>query len=148
MSIDARSAKNIKTLHPVLQPLATKLIEIAFERGICAKVIAGERTYIEQDKLYAQGRSKPGKIVTHAKGGQSIHNFGLAFDVGVFSTDGETYYGESPYYKTLGQIGKDLGLVWGGDWKSFVDEPHFELKHGKSLEQLAEARAAGKDVLS
>jgi peptidoglycan L-alanyl-D-glutamate endopeptidase CwlK len=148
MSIDARSARNIKTLHPKLQPLATKLIEIALERGICAKVIAGLRTYMEQDKLYAQGRSGPGKIVTQAKGGQSIHNFGLAFDVGVFSADGKTYYGESPDYKTLGHIGKELGLVWGGDWKSFVDEPHFEYDHQKSLDQLAISKAAGEDVLS
>src|SRR6516162_6132343 len=102
MDMDSRSAKNIATLHPVLQPLATRLIEIAEERGIVAKVISGLRTYEEQDELYAQGRTKPGKIVTKAKGGQSWHNFGTAFDIGIFSKDGKTYYGESEAYKEVG----------------------------------------------
>ena len=38
----------------------------------------------EQAKVYAQGRTAPGKIVTHAKPGHSNHNFGVAFDVGIF----------------------------------------------------------------
>lgn len=147
MSVDARSAKNIATLHPKLQPMATRLIEMAKEKGINAKVIAGLRTHAEQDKLYAQGRSKPGDVVTKAKGGQSIHNYGLAFDIGIFSDDDKTYHGESPYYKTVGQLGKSLGLTWGGDWK-FVDEPHFEYPHGKSIAQLRAAHAAKKDLLT
>ena len=147
MSIDARSAKNIATLHQELQPLATKLIELAKELGINAKVIAGLRTYAEQEALYAQGRTKPGKVVTKARGGHSIHNFGLAFDVGVFSDDDNTYHGESPSYRTLGEIGEGLGLAWGGRWK-FVDEPHFEYKHGKTLAALRDALAAKRDVLA
>ena len=147
MSIDARSAKNIATLHRELQPLATKLIELAKELGINAKVIAGLRTYAEQEALYAQGRTKPGKVVTKARGGHSIHNFGLAFDVGVFSDDDKTYHGESPSYRTLGEIGEGLGLAWGGRWK-FVDEPHFEYKHGKTLAALRDALAAKRDVLA
>jgi len=147
MAIDSRSAKNIATLHPQLQPLAEKLIERALEAGINAKVIGALRTYAEQDEIYAQGRTKPGKVVTKARAGQSIHNFGLAFDVGVFSKDGKTYIGESPDYKALGCLGKELGLAWGGDWK-FVDEPHFEYRHGKSIAQLQAAVAKNKDVLA
>jgi peptidoglycan L-alanyl-D-glutamate endopeptidase CwlK len=148
VAIDSRSAKNIATLHPKLQPLAEQLIEKAVAEGINAKVIAGTRTHTEQDALYAQGRSKPGKVVTKAKGGQSIHNYGLAFDIGVFSKDGKTYLGESPHYKRVGQLGKDIGLVWGGDWKGFIDEPHFEFNHGKTIAQLAQAHNADKDVLA
>jgi peptidoglycan L-alanyl-D-glutamate endopeptidase CwlK len=148
MAIDKRSQKNIASLHPDLQPLATRLIETANDQGINAKVISGLRTYEEQDELFAQGRTKPGKVVTKAKGGQSIHNFGCAFDVGVFSEDGRTYHGESKHYKTLGQIGESLGLEWGGRWAGFVDEPHFQLTKGKTLAQMHAAKTAGKDVLA
>jgi peptidoglycan L-alanyl-D-glutamate endopeptidase CwlK len=123
--IDERSARNIATLRPEVRPLAEKLIETAKAQGINAKVIGGTRTYDEQDELYAQGRSKPGKIVTKAKGGQSWHNFGMAFDIGIFSADGKTYYGESEAYQAVGKIGEALGLEWGGSWAGFVDEPHF-----------------------
>lgn len=148
MAIDERSAKNIATLKPEVRPLATKLIETAVAQGINAKVISGHRTYAEQDALYAQGRTKPGKIVTKAKGGYSNHNFGLAFDIGIFSKDGKIYYGESPDYKRCGVIGEGLGLEWGGRWK-FVDEPHFQLNpKGYSIAQMRERSAKGQSLLS
>jgi len=147
MAIDERSARNIATLHPELQPLATKLIELALAQEINAKVISGLRSYSEQNDLYAQGRTKPGKIVTNAKGGQSWHNFGTAFDIGIFSADGKTYHGESKHYKTCGEIGESLGLEWGGRWK-FVDEPHFQLKLGLSITQLHNRKMSGLDVVT
>jgi peptidoglycan L-alanyl-D-glutamate endopeptidase CwlK len=148
MELDSRSKKNIATLHPALQGLATKLIELALAQGINAKVISGLRTYAEQNALYAQGRTQPGLIVTKAKGGQSWHNFGTAFDVGIFSADSQIYYGESPAYKTLGKIGESLGLEWGGSWKGFVDEPHFQLKLGLSKSELHRRKMEGLDVVS
>jgi hypothetical protein len=88
--------------------------------------------------------SEPGKIVTKARGGQSWHNFGLAFDVGIFSTDGKNYYGESAAYREVGKIGKALGLEWGGDW-DFVDEPHFQYNpRGYSLDRNAGAGDGGE----
>ena len=144
--VDERSAKNIKTLHPEVAILAARLIETAVAQGICVKVISGLRTYEEQNALYAQGRSKPGLIVTKAKGGYSIHNFGCAFDVGIFSPDGKKYYGEHAHYRRVGEIGEELGLEWGGRWK-FVDEPHFQLTRGKSLAEMRTSRGAGRDVL-
>jgi len=147
MALDPRSAKNIATLHPVLQPLATALVERAIAQGIHVKVISALRTYAEQDALYAQGRSKSGKVVTHARGGQSWHNFGTAFDIGIFSDDGKTYYGESAAYAQCGKIGEELGLEWGGRW-DFVDEPHFQLKLGLSIRELHQRKLSGLDVVS
>src|SRR5688572_7748364 len=83
-AVDPRSEKNIATLLPEVQPLARALVQKATQNGIRIKVISGLRTYAEQDELYAQGRTKPGIIVTRARGGYSNHNFGIAFDVGVF----------------------------------------------------------------
>ena len=123
--VDDRSEKNIGTLLQEVQPYARALVTKAAQNGITIKVISGLRTYKEQDEIYAQGRTKPGKIVTNAPGGYSNHNFAIAFDVGVFK--GTKYVEESPNYKAVGVLGKDLGLDWGGDWKK-PDEPHFQLR--------------------
>ena len=147
--MDERSEKNIATLAPEVQPLARQLIEIASAQGINAKVICGARTLSEQNELYAQGRTKPGKIVTKAPGGYSWHNFGLAFDIGIFSPDGKEYYGESSAYADVGKIGEAIGLEWGGSWEGFPDFPHFQLNpKGYSLAELRERQAAGKDLFS
>jgi len=146
--IDERSKKNIATLHSALQPLAVALLEQAHARGINAKVISGLRSYKEQDALYAQGRTKPGPVVTNAKGGQSWHNFGTAFDIGIFSGDSKKYFEESHAYAICGEIGESLGLEWGGSWENFVDEPHFQLKLGLSIAQLHNRKLSGLDVVT
>jgi peptidoglycan LD-endopeptidase CwlK len=73
--------------------------------------------------------------VTKARGGFSNHNFGIAFDVGVF--EGDKYRGESPKYKAVGALGEELGLEWGGRWTSIIDQPHFQLRPEWAL-QLSE----------
>ena len=124
--VDDRSEKVIATLLPEAQPYARALVTKAGADGITIKVISGLRTYDEQNDLYALGRTKPGRIVTNARGGFSNHNFGIAFDVGVF--EGSQYLDESPKYKAVGVLGTDLGLEWGGNWKTIQDEPHFQLR--------------------
>jgi peptidoglycan LD-endopeptidase CwlK len=124
--VDDRSEGVIATLLPEVQPYARALVTKAAANGITIKVISGLRTYAEQDDLYAQGRTKPGNIVTNARGGYSNHNFGIAFDIGVF--EGSSYLDESPKYKAVGVLGTDLGLEWGGNWKTIQDEPHFQLR--------------------
>jgi peptidoglycan L-alanyl-D-glutamate endopeptidase CwlK len=141
--VDDRSEKAIATLLPQVQPYARALVKKAAQHGISIKVIGGLRTYEEQDELFAQGRTKPGRIVTNARGGFSNHNFGIALDVGVF--EGASYLGESPKYKAVGALGMDLGLEWGGNWKTFLDEPHFQLRAKwagdmKERDMLAELR--------
>jgi peptidoglycan LD-endopeptidase CwlK len=140
---DARSEKNIATLLPEVQPIARALVQKAALNGIHIKIISGLRTYEEQDELYAQGRTKPGSKVTNARGGYSNHNFGIAFDIGVF--EGQKYLPDSVKYKAVGALGTDLGLEWGGNWKSIVDLPHFQLRPAWAVdltekEMLAELR--------
>lgn len=125
-TVDSRSEKVIATLLPEVQPIARALVQKAAAVGITIKIISGLRTYEEQDVLYAQGRTAPGNIVTNARAGYSNHNFGIAFDVGVF--EGNKYLPDSPKYKAVGALGVDLGLEWGGNWKSIVDQPHFQLR--------------------
>lgn len=150
--VDPRSEKNIATLLPDAQPIARALVHKAAQNGIQIKVISGLRTYEEQDVLYAQGRTKPGDIVTNARGGYSNHNFGIAFDIGVF--EGTKYLPASTKYKAVGALGMDLGLEWGGTWKSMVDEPHFQLRPSWAagipekamLAELRSRAAAGQPV--
>lgn len=150
--VDERSEKTITSLHPQVAPYARSLVQRAATAGIEIKIIGGTRTYAEQDALFAQGRTKPGRRVTNAKGGESNHNFGIAFDIGVF--DGRAYLGESPSYDVVGALGMDLGLEWGGEWSTIVDKPHFQLRPDwadrlSEREMLAELRdrvAKGKDA--
>ena len=158
---DSRSEGNIATLLPRVRPFARALIEKAANQGIIIKVTSGTRSFAEQDELFAQGRTKPGKRVSNARGGFSNHNFGIAFDVTIFkgSTDPEkakTPVFESPVYKAIGALGTELGLEWGGNWKSIVDEPHFQLRPGWAadlresdmLAELRERKDSGKDFFA
>ena len=123
---NARSERMIATLLPHVRPYARALYFKARDNGIAINIISGTRTQAEQDALYAQGRTTGGEIVTNARGGYSNHNFGIAFDIGVFS--GNRYLPESPLYKAVGALGMELGLEWGGNWTSIVDQPHFQLR--------------------
>lgn len=128
--LDDRSERNLATLHPEIQPRVVAFISaaksIATQRGLDVRIISGLRTYSEQDALYAQGRTTPGKVVTNARAGYSNHNFGLAFDIGIFQ--GKAYLDDHPLYRELGPLGESLGLEWGGRWKKIVDEPHYQFR--------------------
>src|SRR5262249_35079960 len=100
------------------------------------RIISGTRTYAEQDALFKK-RPK----VTNARGGQSNHNFGIAWDIGIFD-DGKYLGGdnrrEDKAYTNLGAFIKERirDLEWGGDWKTCVDKPHYQLATGKSVSQV------------
>ena len=97
---DQRSGKNIETLHPAVRPKAWEFMQKAGDYlkenhpNVQVKIITGTRTYDEQDELYKQGRRKSGRVVTNAPGGFCNHNFGIAFDVGLFRSG--HYLEESP----------------------------------------------------
>jgi peptidoglycan L-alanyl-D-glutamate endopeptidase CwlK len=109
------------------------------------------RTFAEQDALFAQGRTKPGGVVTNAKGGLSMHNYGLAVDI-VLILDGKTASwdvkgdfdgdGKSDWMEVV-TIFKQHGWEWGGDWK-FYDAPHFQKTFGKSVRELLALHQSGK----
>ncbi|MCI8950011.1 MAG: M15 family peptidase [Lachnospiraceae bacterium] len=120
--------RDITLCHPRLQVLAAQLKEKCSDEGLKIEIGETLRTKAEQDALYAQGRTKPGQIVTNASGSSysSFHQWGTAFDF--FRNDGRGAYNESgKFFERVGNIGVDLGLEWGGNWKSIVDKPHFQL---------------------
>jgi peptidoglycan L-alanyl-D-glutamate endopeptidase CwlK len=129
--IDAHSEERLKQVHPTLALKIRMLIAQLAGMGIECRVVQGLRTIAEQDALYAQGRTTPGKIVTNARGGQSFHNLALACDVipGVRGAETWTpnWNSEHADYRTMGMVGESLGLVWGGRWIHLPDKPHFQM---------------------
>jgi len=132
----AKADKKLQGIHPVVADKARQLITKAYNEGIYVVITQGFRSVEEQNELYAQGRTKPGKIVTNAKGGYSYHNFGLAFDFALMNPDGSISWNVDAKWKRVAAIGKSLGLEWGGDWRSFKDYPHFQYTFGLSLADL------------
>lgn len=142
MYYDQISLDRIATFHPLLRD---KLKEWYLEannkllpKGYRLRITHVYRSVQEQNDLYALGRTKKGSIVTNAKGGQSIHNYGLAFDFvilrdlddnGTFETADFTV---NEYWKKIANYFKSKGFTWGGDFKSFKDAPHLEYSKGLS----------------
>lgn len=157
---DEKTLERIKLLHPKLRDEAILLYDDIVKeltgKSAC-RFSYTLRTFAEQDALYAQGRTKPGTIVTKAKGGQSYHNYGLAVDIvllidkdgnGTFETaswdtktdfDGDT----KGDWQEVVAIFKRYGWEWGGDWR-FVDTPHFQKTFGKSIVDLQQLHKTDK----
>jgi len=76
--VDSGSYEKIMGLHPMIRYEILHLIKKCIDSNVNIRVVQGYRTFAEQEALYAQGRSKPGPIVTNARGGWSNHNYGLA----------------------------------------------------------------------
>jgi hypothetical protein len=89
------------------------------------------------DATYAQGRSKPGIRVTNAKGGESYHNFKLAYDVALRDKNGKyVTNGSDPAYRDAAKLGQRYGLEWGGNFHSKFDAPHYQYSKDMSLPDL------------
>jgi peptidoglycan L-alanyl-D-glutamate endopeptidase CwlK len=89
-------------------------------------VIGQYRTCREQNDLYQKGRSKPGKIVTNARCGESLHNYSLAIDVLPYK-NGEPVWGDWKFWLKLVKVVGKYGLTSGGAWKNLRDYTHIEM---------------------
>ncbi|MGL4738147.1 MAG: M15 family metallopeptidase [Cellulosilyticaceae bacterium] len=129
------ACRDLNELHPKVKELAEKLIAACEQEGIKIGVSETYRTKERQDYLYEQGRTRPGNIVTYAKGSdmRSYHQWRLAFDV-YQNVKGREY--DSAVLKRIGIIGMKLGLEWGGSWSGFKDTPHFQYTFGLSIQEL------------
>lgn len=143
-----RNEQAIARLHPQVKDKVRNFInEVYRTHQIQLIIVQDYRTYAEQNAIYAEGRTQPGKIRTKAKGGQSNHNFALAIDVLPIWEDGKLHTDQGADQKNIkiliqiAPIGKKNGLAWGGDWKSLYDPMHFELNTGLTMAQLRQAVA-------
>lgn len=136
---DAVSIARVKLLHPKIRDEVAELIgkiEINNPKFII-RIVQGLRTIDEQNALYAQGRTKPGNIVTNARGGSSYHNYGLAIDFCLLY-DGKVSWdvmedhdkdGKRDWMEVVDTF-RAYGYEWGGTWKSIPDQPHLQKTFG------------------
>lgn len=130
-TFDLRTEKNLATLLPSFQhAIRTWLIHHALpaaaDLGLTLKIICGTRDWAEQNALYAKGRTTTGPKVTNARAGSSFHNYGVAFDVGLFTATGAYLTSATQYIRLFEKAGVPDGCKWGGHFKSFKDYPHVE----------------------
>lgn len=139
--INRINAAALAKVAPVIASRVVQMVEEALKDGVVLQVVQGLRTIAEQDALYAQGRTKPGQKVTNARGGQSMHNYGLAVDLAPV-IDGKVSWNER-HFRAYREWSKNVGLEWGGNWKSFVDLPHVQDTEGMNLAAVQKLYRAG-----
>lgn len=129
------ASRSLDDLHPLLKPKAESFFVRCKETGFDAFPTCTYRSNTEQDDNYAQGRTKPGKIITNARAGQSKHNYtmngkpaAMAFDFAIKGKDGLNWDTSSHEWTQAIRIGKELGLTSGADFKTLKDYAHMELK--------------------
>jgi len=164
--MDQLSLKRIELLHPAIRQKAKDTfsdMESALTGRAKPRLTYTLRTLKEQQELYNLGRTKVnpdgkspkkpmGNIVTNAKAGQSIHNYGLAFDFALIIDGKEASWNTikdwdgdfiSDWMECV-NVAKSHGWEWGGDWKTFKDEPHLQYDFGYTWQQLQVKMNLGK----
>lgn len=131
--MDSNTAAKLQKVHPELAKRVGQLISVLAGLGLDVRAVQGLRTIAEQEALFAQGRTRPGKRVTNARGGQSNHNYGLAVDLCPFR-NGQPDWNDTRGFQIIGREAKKLGLEWGGDWATIKDMPHVQLR-GMSIKE-------------
>lgn len=145
---DKITEARVALLHPARREEVRKIIdkvEANFPINMAIRVVQGLRTFAEQDALYKQ-RPK----VTNAKGGQSLHNYGLAIDFAIIIDKDNNGTYEELSWDTTADFDKDgkvdwqevvsefekAGWEWGGKWRTFKDLPHCQKTNGYTWQQL------------
>lgn len=123
------NSRDISTLRSDVAANCRVFIELCKNEGLNVLVTQTKRDNEYQAYLYEQGRTRPGSIVTNSKT-TSFHGVGLAFDI-CKNVKGHEY-DDPTFFKKCGEIGKKMGFTWGGDWKSFPDQPHFQWDYNKN----------------
>lgn len=126
------SSRALEDLHPLFLPKARDFMDAAKLAGLDVLIYCTFRSRNEQDELYTHGRTKPGKIVTNAKAGQSAHNYGLAFD-GVPIVLGKLAWDNHDDWAIYGRVAASVGLDWAGTWQGFKEMPHIQHSNWKSI---------------
>lgn len=141
------NTRSLDALLPAVRERAQQFLGQARGLGLDVLVTSTYRDFAAQAALYAQGRTRPGRIVTYARPGYSWHNWGRAFDV-VPLRHGKPVWGttgsDGQLWLRLGELGEAVGLEWAGRWSRRRREyPHFQLTEGHTLAQLLAAYPQG-----
>jgi len=130
------NSRNLDDLLPAVKVRVEKFLNAAKDAGIDLLVTSTYRDNESQNALYAQGRTKQGRIVTNAKGGQSFHNYRCAVDVVPLLNGKPVWDAENDIWQKVGDFGIAAGLEWAGNWTKFREMPHFQYTNGLNLSDL------------
>lgn len=148
---DSASKARLRTAYPDLAVRAIRFEQDVFKvtnRQI--RITEVIRTFEYQASLYAIGRTLPGKIVTNSLPGESVHHYGLAFDICFAGVDPylEKFQKAKPIdwirlWSEVGKLGQANGLIWGYDWNgnglvecNDFDRPHFQITYGYRIQEI------------
>ncbi len=149
MKHDKITIQRIAKLHPNIRDHVSIIYDEILQTGISVRFTDTLRTIAKQNALYALGRTKKGKIVTGAKGGESYHNYGLAIDFCLLIDNKKVSWNRDLDLNNDGQkdwtqvvkIFKKYGWQWGGDWG--WDFPHLQKTFDFSISQLQKLQKLG-----
>lgn len=130
------NSRNLDDLIPPVKKRVEAFIASAKAEGIDLLVTSTYRDNASQNALYAQGRTTPGKVVTNARAGQSLHNYRCAVDVVPIVNGKPTWDVKNDVWQKIGKLGVAAGLEWAGNWKRFKEYPHFQYTGGLTIAQL------------
>jgi len=133
------NSRKIEDLHPTVADLCRKWLDECKRQGIPVIITSTYRDAEYQNTLYSEGRSRPGKIVTNARAGQSYHNYRMAFDF-VPLVCGVPAWNDIALITRCGEIGEQVSLEWAGRWKSMKELLHLQFTGGLTLSDLQSGR--------
>ena len=122
-------SRDISLLRSDVEENCRKWLEHCKAAGLNVLITNTVRDKEYQEYLYAQGRTRPGSIVTNGRT-PTFHadTAGLAFD---FCKNVKGHeYDDTAFFQKAAAIAKEMGFSWGGDWKSFPDMPHIQWDNG------------------
>jgi peptidoglycan L-alanyl-D-glutamate endopeptidase CwlK len=135
------NSRNLSDLHPKVKTLCEQFIASCAKQNIDILITSTYRDSESQNALYAQGRTAPGSKVTNAKGGQSFHNWKVAFDF-VPIVNGKAQWNDTALFIKCGEIAESIGLEWAGRWIKFKELAHCQFTNGLTLADFQ----AGKTI--
>lgn len=135
-------SRSLEDLHPAMRPLVDLWLARCKAAGLEVLVTCTYRPQAEQDELYAQGRTKPGKMVTWTR--SSFHSAkhrgepgSLAVDFVPLSGGKPSWSASDPAWQKVGAIAEEAGLNWGGRWLAGKrDLPHVEHPRARELREV------------
>ena len=147
--MDDLSEERLALINPILADKVRVLYNMLEAQGIVIRVVQGLRSWNEQQALYEQGRTTPGKIITNCPGGHSWHNYGLSVDIApndpskpIWTPD---WNANHPNWKRMEDVARSIGFAVGADWRTYPDNPHIQMVGRFSANPDKEAQGLFRD---
>ncbi len=127
------ASRELSDLLPTVEKAARAALVECAAAGLNPLITCTYRSGEEQNRLYAIGRTVPGKKVTNARAGQSSHQWRVALDLVPMVNGKPEWTGKHSDWNAIAKIFIKHGFEWAGNWKRFRELPHFQMTKGHPL---------------